>query len=86
MATVVIIGDGHGLRIEARHKNQPNKRKLSLYKLLFSLLNGLYSSNEMECFIYKGGCRWCWRMRIEVFKRRAGLHKLQINGFMLLVI
>ena len=34
IAAVVVIGDGHGLRIEARHRNQPNKSKLSLYKLL----------------------------------------------------
>ena len=33
MAAVIIIGDGRGLRFEACHRNQPNKSKLSLYKL-----------------------------------------------------
>ena len=33
-AAVVIIGDGCGLRIEAHCRSQPNKSKLSLYKLL----------------------------------------------------
>ena len=37
MATVVIISDGRGLRIEVHRRNQPNRNKLSLYKLLFSL-------------------------------------------------
>ena len=37
MAAVVIIGDGRGFRIEAHHRNQPNKSNLSLYKLLISL-------------------------------------------------
>ena len=50
MPTVVIIGDGRGLRIEACHRNQPNKSKLLLYKLLFSLnipFKQLYTSNKM---------------------------------------
>ena len=37
MAAVVVIGNGRGLRFEARHRNLPNKSKLLLYKLLFSL-------------------------------------------------
>ena len=37
MADVIVIGDGHGLRIEVCHRNQPKKSKLLLYKLLFSL-------------------------------------------------
>ena len=37
MAAVVIIDGGCGLRIEAHCRNQPNKSKLSLYKLLLSL-------------------------------------------------
>ena len=37
MAAVVVIGDGHALRIELCSRNQPNKSKLSLYKLLFLL-------------------------------------------------
>ena len=44
MAAVVVIGDGRGLRIEMCCRNQPNKSKLLLYKLLFFtltfLLNG----------------------------------------------
>ena len=31
MVAVVIIGDGCGLSNEARHRNQLNKNKLSLY-------------------------------------------------------
>ena len=38
MAAVVIIGSGCGLRFEARHRNQPCKTKLSLYKHLLSPL------------------------------------------------
>ena len=37
MAAVVVIDDGRGLTVEARHINQPNKSKLSLYKPLLSL-------------------------------------------------
>ena len=37
MTAVVVIDDGHGLTVEARRINQPNKSKLSLYKLLLSL-------------------------------------------------
>ena len=33
----------------------------------------LYTSNKVEHFSYKGGCRGRERMSIEVFKRRAGL-------------
>ena len=32
MATVVGIAGRHALRIEASHRNQPNKNKLVLYK------------------------------------------------------
>ena len=31
MAPVVVIGNGHGFRIEVHHINQPNESKLSLY-------------------------------------------------------
>ena len=58
MAAVIIIADGRGLRIEACHRNQLNKSKLSLYKLLFSLnipFKRLYTSNKTEGFSYKGG-------------------------------
>ena len=34
MATVVGIVSKRGLTIEACHRNQPNKNKLALYKLL----------------------------------------------------
>ena len=37
MATAIIIDYEHGLTVEARHINQPNKSKLSLYNLLLSL-------------------------------------------------
>ena len=37
MAAVVIIGSGRGLRIEAHHRNQPNKSKLALHKSLLLL-------------------------------------------------
>ena len=37
MAAVAVIGGGCGLRIEAHHRNQSNKSKLSLYQLLPSL-------------------------------------------------
>ena len=75
MAAVVFIGDGCGLRIEVRYRNQPNKSKLLLYKLLFSLLHlkRLYTNNKTEHFSYKGGCGVPGCTRIEVFKRRAGL-------------
>ena len=36
-AAVVIIRDGRGLRIKVRHRSQPNKSKLLLYKLLLLL-------------------------------------------------
>ena len=35
----------------------------------------------MESFSYKGGCGICEHMRIEVFKRRAGLgYRLTASG------
>ena len=40
----------------------------------------------MGHFSYKGGCGRRGRMCIEVFKGRAGLRRLHINGFVLLVI
>ena len=76
MVAVVVISDGHDLRIEACHRNQPSKSILSLYKLLFSLQHSfkwLYTSNKMEHFSYKGGCDGYGSVHIEVFKRRAGL-------------
>ena len=37
MAAIVGIASRRGLRIEAHHRNQPNKSKLVLYKPLFCL-------------------------------------------------
>ena len=76
MAAEVIISDGCGLRIEVHRKNQPNNSKLLLCKLLFYFNNPfkrLYISNKMKSFNYKGGREGHGRMRIVVFKRRAGL-------------
>ena len=38
MAAVVGIVVEHGLNIDARHRNQPNKIKVALYKQLLLLL------------------------------------------------
>ena len=75
MAAIFGINSRCGLRIEACHRNQPNKSKVALYKSLlhfYSHLKQLYISNKTECFSYKGGVA-CGRTRIEVFKRKAGL-------------
>ena len=72
MRATVSIVSRHGLRIKARHRKQPNKSKLALYKQLLCLYSHLkepYISN----ISYKGGCGVHGRMRIEEFKRRAGL-------------
>ena len=55
MGVVVIISDGSGLRIEVSHRNQPDKSKLSLYKLLTFFLNGCTQATRQRgrC----GGCR-----------------------------
>ena len=58
MAAVVAIGDERDLRIEASHRNQPNKSKLSLYKLLFSLnipLNGYTQVQRRRASVIKVG-------------------------------
>ena len=69
MAAVVVIGRGRGVRIEACHRNQPCKTKLSLYKPLLSLTQQLYISNKTECFSYRGGCGVCGRgTHTEVLK------------------
>ena len=75
MEAVVGIDSRHGLRIEARYRNQPNKSKLAPYKLLlhfYSHLKQLYISNKIEHFSYKGGCGMYRHTRIEAIKR-AGL-------------
>ena len=76
MAPIVGIVSRRGHRIEARRRNQPNKSKLALYKLLlhlYSHLKQLSISSKMKRFCYKGGCGVRGHSRIEAFKRRAGL-------------
>ena len=76
MAAIVGIVSRHGLRIEARHRNQANKSKLALYKpliCLYSHLKQRYISNKTKRFSYKGGCGVHGGTRIEAFKIRAGL-------------
>ena len=49
MAAIVGIISRHGLRNESRHRNQPNKSKLALYKPLlhfYSHVKQLYTSNK----------------------------------------
>ena len=62
MTAIVGFVSRRGLWIEVRHKNQPNKSKLALYKRLLywnSHLKQLYISNKVERFSYKGGCGVC---------------------------
>ena len=76
MEAIVDIVSRRGLRIEARHRNQPNKSKLALYKPLLRLYSHLkqpYISNKAKRFSYKGGCGVHGCARIEAFQRRAGL-------------
>ena len=76
MAAIFGINSRRGLRIEACHRNQPNKSKVALYKPLlhfYSHLKQLYISNKMEWFSYKGECGVCGRTCIQVFKRKPGL-------------
>ena len=76
MAAIIGIVSRRGLTIEVRCRNQPNKRKLALYKPLlhfYSHLKQLYISNKTEQFSYKGRCGVCGYACIETFKRKAGL-------------
>ena len=76
MAAIVSIVSRCGLRIEVRHRNQPDKSKPTLYKPLlhlYSHLKQLYISNKTELFAYKRKCGTCGHARIEALKRRAGL-------------
>ena len=76
MAAIVDIVSRRDLRIEAHHRNQPNKSKLVLHKPLLRIYSHLkqpYISNKMECFSYKGGCGVRGHARIKPFQRRAGL-------------
>ena len=85
MAAIVGMVSRHGLRNEARCRNQPNKSKLGLYKPSFhfySHVKWLYISNKLECFSYKGGCGVHGRARIEAFKTRADLgYRLMALGY-----
>ena len=59
VAAIVGIISRHGLRIEAHHRNQSSKSKLSLYKSIlhfYSHLKQSYLSNKTEHSSYKGGC------------------------------
>ena len=81
MAAIVNIDSRHGLRIEAHHRNQPNKSRLGLYKPLlhfYSHLKQLYISNKTEHFNYKSGCGVHGRILIEAFKKRAGCYLKQL--------
>ena len=76
MAAIVGIVSRHGITIEVCCRNQPNKRKLALYKPLFhfySHLKQLYMSNKTERFSYTGGYGVHGHARIKGFKRRASL-------------
>ena len=76
MVAIVGIVSRRGLRIEARHRNQPNMCKLVLYKPLlhlYSHIKQLYISNKMKYIGYKGGCGVYGPTHIRSFKRRAGL-------------
>ena len=58
MVAIVSIVSRHGVWIKARHRNQPNKSKIALYRLLLycnSWLKQLYISNKMEQFSYIDG-------------------------------
>ena len=63
MAAVVDIVSRHSLSIDMQHRNQLNKSKLALYKVLAhsnSDLKLLYMHSKMEHFRYKGGfMAWC---------------------------
>ena len=76
IAAIVDIVSRRGLRIGARHRNQPNKSKLAMYKPLLRLYSHLkqpYISNKTKCLSYKGVRGVHGRARIKAFQRRAGL-------------
>ena len=76
MAAIVIVGGGHGFRIEAHHRKNliiVSYLCISCYFHFNIPFKQLYTSSNMEHFIYKGGCGMCKYMGIKVFKRRAGL-------------
>ena len=76
MATIVDIVSRRDLIIEVRHRNQPNKSKLALYKPLlhfYSHLKQLYISNKTEHFSYKDGYGVHGSTCSEAINRRTGL-------------
>ena len=76
MTAVVIIGGGHGLRVEAHRGNQPNSTScccISRYFHFNFFFKQPCTSNKMEHFGYKGGCDVHGLTCIEAFKRRSGL-------------
>ena len=85
-ATVGIVSSYmHGLTIKAHCRNQPNKSKLALYKLLLSQsLKIAIHSNKMQHSSYKGSVTY---VGVHVSKHlKESWLGLQINGFRLLVI
>ena len=76
IATTVSIISRHGLIIDVRHRNQPNKSKLVLYKpllpLQLSFNKQMCISNKMEHFNYKGGFCVCGHTCMGTFKIRPG--------------
>ena len=59
MTIAVCIVSRSGLRIGVYLRNQPNKTKLALYKLLISLYESfkqLYMSEKIEHGSYEEGC------------------------------
>ena len=83
MVAIVSINSRRGLRIEAHHRNQPNKSKLALYKSLlhfYSHLEQLYISNKTEHFSYKGGCGMRGRTHIEAFKKELQISNSHNNN------
>ena len=77
MTAVIGIISRHGLSIDAYCRNQPNKSKLALWKLLLcfnSCSKQLYVIKKMDLFSYKSVCCMCrCCTHIEVFTRRVGL-------------
>ena len=73
MAAVVIISGGRGLRIEACHRNQPNKSKLCCISSYFHFnihLNNHKQATRWSTSVLKVGEGYT---RCKVFERRAGL-------------
>ena len=87
MATVVIIGGGRGFKISVRHSNQPNRSKLLLYSRYFTLtfpLNSCAQAARQSTSVVKVGVVYVGVHVLRCLKE--GWLRLQINGFVLLVI